>query len=114
MSHKPDRWRACAGCRELEARVATLERALSARATPAQPRPTDEPHSPLARTVGDMVTPRQLGRLRELARAAGVEADAECRKLFLCDTMALSRAAADQLSQHLYRLGKSQPQSGAR
>jgi hypothetical protein len=91
----------CKGCRELEARVARLERAAFGGEGRA---PSDAPASPLARSMVDLATPAQLGNIRRLARKASVDPDAECRALYACDSSELNRNAADALIKHLSKL----------
>lgn len=57
--------------------------------------------SPRARTLGDLVTPKQLGMIRVLARDVGVKADDECQKVFKCATGELSKRAASSFIDYL-------------
>ena len=47
----------------------------------AGPQPGDFPRDPLAKSMADLVTPKQLGMIRALAREAGVDADEECQQV---------------------------------
>ncbi len=62
------------------------------------------PRDPLAKSMADLVTPKQLGMIRALAREAGVDADEECRQQMRCRTEELSKKAASSLIDHLKRL----------
>jgi hypothetical protein len=98
----------CPGCRALELRLSRVERALfgdskgDARANPA------------ARTVGDMITPRQLGNIRRKAADARVDADAECRRFYGLETGDLSTNAADAFLKHLQVLARRVAHDGGR
>ncbi len=56
---------------------------------------------PIATSMADLVTPRQLGMIRSLARDAGVDADNESRSSLGCATEELSRLAASNLIAQL-------------
>jgi hypothetical protein len=56
---------------------------------------------PLAKSMGDLVTPKQLGMIRALAREAGLDMDEECRHVFKCKTEELSKRAASSFIDHL-------------
>ncbi|HEY0169426.1 MAG TPA: hypothetical protein VGB98_00115 [Pyrinomonadaceae bacterium] len=59
----------CDGCRSLEPRVSRLERLLFGEAT----EPARADGSPLALSMADMVTPRQLSNIRRMARGAALK-----------------------------------------
>src|SRR4029453_17693246 len=42
------------------------------------------PRDPLAKSMADLVTPKQLGMIRALAREAGVEVEEECQSVLRC------------------------------
>ena len=90
----------CGGCRALERRLAVLEELLLGGA----PAPLPPDGSPLARSMADMVTPRQLGNVARLAKRAGVDPDEESRRLYGADSTSLNRNAADALTTHLSQL----------
>lgn len=62
------------------------------------------PENPIAASLGDLITGRQLGMVRALAREAGVSSDDECRALLGCKTDELSKRAASYLITHLQQL----------
>lgn len=62
------------------------------------------PSDPVAKGIGDMVSPKQLGMIRATAREAGVNADDTAMKLMNCRTSELSRKAASALIDHLQEL----------
>jgi hypothetical protein len=66
-----------------------------------------EPSDPVARSLGDMVTARQLGMIRALAREANVDAEQECSQLLRCGVEELSKRAASELIEHLQNLPKN-------
>jgi hypothetical protein len=67
----------------------------------AGPQPGDFPRDPLAKSMNDLVTPKQLGMIRALAREAGVEHDEECRQVMRVTTEELSKKAASSFIDHL-------------
>ncbi|MCA1629997.1 MAG: RAD52 family DNA repair protein [Acidobacteria bacterium] len=76
----------------------------------AGPQPGDFPRDPLAKSMNDLVTPKQLGMIRALAREAGVEADEECRQVMRITTEELSKKAASSFIDHLKSLQGAQAQ----
>ncbi|MFL6227849.1 MAG: Rad52/Rad22 family DNA repair protein [Pyrinomonadaceae bacterium] len=78
----------------------------------AGPQPGDFPRDPLAKSMNDLVTPKQLGMIRALAREAGVDADEECQATLRIRTEELSKKAASSFIDHLKGLqqgAQSQP-----
>lgn len=74
------------------------------------PPPTDTggyPSNPIARSLSDLVTAKQLGMIRALAREIGVDPDEECQTAMNCKTDELSRKAASALISHLQDLQKN-------
>ena len=65
------------------------------------------PQDPLAKGTADLVTPKQLGMIRALAREAGVNAEKECLSLLGCKPEDLSKRAASSLIDYL----KAYPES---
>ncbi|HEX8070639.1 MAG TPA: Rad52/Rad22 family DNA repair protein [Pyrinomonadaceae bacterium] len=65
------------------------------------PQPGDLPRDPLAKSMADLVTPKQLGMIRALAREAHVDADEECQQVLRCRTEELSKKAASSFIDHL-------------
>lgn len=59
------------------------------------------PGDPVARSLGDMITAKQLGMIRALAREANTDADDECKRLMQCSTEELSKRAASDFIEHL-------------
>jgi hypothetical protein len=76
----------------------------------AIPPPTDGgyPSNPIARSLSDLVTAKQLGMIRAISREMGVDADEECQTVMQCKTDELSKRAASSLIQHLQDLQKQQ------
>jgi hypothetical protein len=62
------------------------------------------PRDPLAKSMGDLVTPKQLGMIRALAREAGVDTEEECQQTLRCRTEELSKKAASSFIDHLKNL----------
>jgi hypothetical protein len=65
------------------------------------------PQDPIAKGTSDLVTPKQLGMIRALAREAGVDAEKECLSHMNCKPEDLSKRAASSLIDYL----KEYPQS---
>ncbi|HEX8456707.1 MAG TPA: Rad52/Rad22 family DNA repair protein [Pyrinomonadaceae bacterium] len=62
------------------------------------------PRDPLAKSMSDLVTPKQLGMIRALAREAGVDVEEECQQALRCRTEELSKKAASSFIDHLKNL----------
>ena len=62
------------------------------------------PRDPLAKSMADLVTPKQLGMIRALAREAGVDVEEECQSVLRCKTDELSKRAASSFIDHLKSL----------
>ncbi len=58
----------------------------------------------VARSLGDMVTAKQLGMIRAVAREASIDAEYECSQLLKCGVEELSKGAASELIEHLQKL----------
>ncbi len=56
---------------------------------------------PVARTISDLITTKQMGMIRAIARERGVDADAVCKQVMKCKVNELSRKAASQLIDRL-------------
>jgi hypothetical protein len=82
-----------------------IERHGSATQAPGQ-----MPRDPLAKSMADLVTPKQLGMIRALAREAGVDPEEECQSVLRCKTDELSKRAASSFIDHLKGL---QQEAGA-
>jgi hypothetical protein len=65
------------------------------------------PQDPMAKGTADLVTPKQLGMIRALAREAGVNAEQECLSLLGCKPEDLNKRAASSLIDYL----KAYPES---
>lgn len=64
----------------------------------------DPPQPEIAATFGDMVTAKQLGLIRAIARELGIDAEAECESFYSCKTADLSKRAASGFIDHLNAL----------
>ena len=79
----------------------------------AVPAPTNDggfPNNPIARSLSDLVTAKQLGMIRAIAREMNINPDEECNTVMSCKTDELSRKAASAMIQHLQDLQKEQQQ----
>lgn len=68
----------------------------------------DFPANPIAYSLMDLVSAKQLGMIRAIAREIGIDADEECHSVMACKTDELSKKAASCLIQHLQILQKDQ------
>jgi hypothetical protein len=79
------------------------------------PEAKEFPRDPLAKSMADLVTPKQLGMIRAIGREIGVDVDEECQSVLRCKTDELSKRAASSFIDHLKRLqdeagvGQQQP-----
>ncbi len=62
---------------------------------------------PIAKSLGDMITGKQLGMIRAIARDAHLDAEAECSQLMHCGIEELSKKAASDLIDHLQNLQRN-------
>lgn len=65
------------------------------------------PDDPIGRSISELVTPRQLGMLRAVARERNIDLDAECAQTMNCRVNELSRRAASYLIDRLSSLPKT-------
>ena len=80
----------------------------------AGPQPGDFPRDPLAKSMTDLVTPKQLGMIRALAREAGVDPDEESQSVMRCRAEELSKRAASSFIDHLKGLQSESAAGGMR
>jgi hypothetical protein len=69
----------------------------------------EEPTSitdPIARNIGDMITGKQLGLIRAIARETGINAQEECSRMMHCSIDELSKRAASELIDHLQQINR--------
>ncbi len=66
------------------------------------------PNNPIARSLSDLVTAKQLGMIRAISREMNIDADEECNTVMQCKTDELSKKAASAMIQHLQDLQKEQ------
>ena len=62
---------------------------------------------PIARTLGDMVTGKQLGMIRAVARELAVDPNSECNSFLGCKVDELSKRAASEFIEHLQGLRRN-------
>jgi hypothetical protein len=70
--------------------------------------PEGMPANPVAKSLSELVTAKQLGMIRALSREIGINPDEECQSVFNCRTDELSIKAASNLIQHLQDLQREQ------
>ena len=62
------------------------------------------PDQPVARNLGELVTAKQLGMIRALARELRIDADEECNSVMSCRSDELSKSAASSFIKHLQEM----------
>lgn len=72
-----------------------------------QMRESQSYNDPVAKSIGDMVTAKQLGMIRAISREADLNAEQECMQLLKCRVEELSKCAASDLIEHLQTLQRS-------
>ncbi len=72
------------------------------------------PSNPIARSLFDLVTAKQLGMIRAMGRELGLKADDECRRVMNCSTDELSKRAASALIEHFDELRRIRPAQAER
>lgn len=65
------------------------------------------PSEPVAATLSELVTAKQLGMIRALGRESGIDVEAECGLVLRCGTAELSRRAASAFIDHLQKAQKT-------
>ena len=71
----------------------------------------DFPTDPIARSLGDLVTAKQLGMIRAIARELNIDPDEECNAVMHCSTDELTKRAASSLIQHLQDMQRNKDSS---
>ena len=71
----------------------------------------DFPTDPIARTLGELVTAKQLGMIRAIAREINIDPDEECNTVMHCSTDELTKRAASSLIQHLQDMQRNNDSS---
>ncbi len=66
------------------------------------------PANPIAKSLSDLVTAKQLGMIRAISREIGIDADEESQNVMECKTDELSKRAASGFIQHLQDMQKNQ------
>lgn len=75
-------------------------------AAPSESRSTSNPN--VATTLADMLTTKQLGMIKAVAREAGIDYDEECQSAMNCMVTELTRRAASSFIDRLRQLQESQ------
>lgn len=68
----------------------------------------DFPANPVANSLMDLVTAKQLGMIRAISREIGIEGNEECQMILKCNTDELSKKAASYFIGHLQDLQRRQ------
>ncbi|MCI0662821.1 MAG: RAD52 family DNA repair protein [Acidobacteria bacterium] len=70
---------------------------------PARSEKNGFPKEPLARTLADLITPRQINLIRAIGRNSGLDIEQECQALLGCPVEGISKRAASCLIDYLLR-----------
>ena len=70
---------------------------------PLKPEISGFPKEPLARTLADLITPRQINLIRAIGRDSGFDIEQECQSLLGCPIEGISKRAASCLIDYLLR-----------
>lgn len=62
---------------------------------------------PTSKSMGDMVTSKQIGMIRAISREANLDSDRECSEMMRCSIDELSKRAASDLIEHLQNLQRN-------
>jgi hypothetical protein len=66
--------------------------------------PTEFPTNPVATSLGDLISAKQIGMVKAIAREAGIDIDAEVARVMRCGLSELNKRAASALIGHLQDL----------
>lgn len=66
----------------------------------------DFPLDPVAKSIPDLVTAKQLGVIRTMSKELNIDAEEECQAVLGCNTDELSKRAASALIEHLKKLSE--------
>jgi flagellar biosynthesis GTPase FlhF len=72
------------------------------------------PKDPVAKSLNDLVTPKQLAMIRALGREAGIDTEEACQALLDCRTDELSKRAASSFIDHLKEMSQEAASAGVR
>ncbi|MGA9770120.1 MAG: hypothetical protein WBV94_13855 [Blastocatellia bacterium] len=70
---------------------------MTTRRIDPEPAERQFPRDPLAKTMADLVTPKQMVAIRAIANSQGVNAEAECLEMLKCRPYELSRGGGERL-----------------
>lgn len=74
---------------------------------------TSFPAEPVAASLSDLVTAKQLGMIRAVSRDANIDSEDECKRLLNCSTSELSKKAASSFIDHLMKMQRGGTRSAA-
>lgn len=76
--------------------------------------PSNFPRDPRAKSLAEMVTPKQLWMIQALGRETGCDVEQECQALFQCNLEEISKRAASSFIDHLKRRREETQSEGLR
>lgn len=77
--------------------------AIENETVPSEPAGVGFPSEPVAMSLSDLITAKQLGMIRAIGRESGIDPDAECNLLLKCSVAELSKRAASSFIDHLQK-----------
>ncbi len=77
--------------------------AIENETAPSEPAGVGFPSEPVAMSLSDLITAKQLGMIRAIGRESGIDPDAECGLLLKCSVAELSKRAASSFIDHLQK-----------
>jgi len=77
--------------------------AIENETVPSEPAGVGFPSDPVAMSLSDLITAKQLGMIRAIGRESGIDPDAECSLLLKCSVAELSKRAASSFIDHLQK-----------
>jgi len=78
-----------------------------------QQRPADPEPDPKPKTLGDLVTPKQLWLIRKTAREMGISAEDACHSKFHCPMEEISKQSASALIEYIKQVGEGLAEQNA-
>ncbi|MFN2501475.1 MAG: Rad52/Rad22 family DNA repair protein [Pyrinomonadaceae bacterium] len=69
--------------------------------------PASANYDVMAKNIGDMITPKQIGMIRALSRESNLDTDQICSKTMGCGILELSKRGASDLIEHLQELQRN-------
>ncbi|MGA9773225.1 MAG: hypothetical protein WBV94_29610 [Blastocatellia bacterium] len=89
---------------EMKQRGGTFDNLSAAISKHAEEMANPKPDNPIARSMADLVTPKQLVAIRAIANSQGVGAEAKCLELLKCRPEQLNKKTASWFIDELKKM----------